>query len=39
MVPWVNEIRLDFAGGQPGGGVRFELGFAPKADAQKVKAR
>jgi outer membrane protein assembly factor BamA len=39
MVPWVNEIRLDFAGGQPGGGVRFELGFGPKADAQKVKAR
>lgn len=39
LVPWVNEIRLDFAAGEPGGGVRFQFGFGPKAVAQKAAAR
>ena len=39
LVPWVSEIRLDFAAGQPGGGVSFQFGFGPKAVAQKAAAR
>jgi outer membrane protein insertion porin family len=39
IVPWVSEIRLDFAAGEPGGGVRFQFGFGPKAVAQKAAAR
>jgi hypothetical protein len=39
IVPWVSEIRFDFAAGQPGGGLRFEFAFGPKATAQRAAAR
>jgi outer membrane protein assembly factor BamA len=39
IVPWVEQVRFEIAAGQPGGGVKFGLGFGAKPDAQRLLAR
>ena len=39
LVPFVDQVRLDFAWGEPGQGMTFHFGIFPKAEMQRARVR